>query len=280
MVANTIFQTLLNTSKKQEISEVVDIDLSRDEDSVTSLAYAQSTEHWATAFAGINSSEKEQTKGQNQHLRSFLLEYPPRRKLKPEGTEKVQEKPSVFNGKTEALGRVSYFTPNTAPKPGTYQRILRLSKKRKDNGPRLGVVATGLAPQGEIVAFAADTNRPATNDIRGRIKLGENEEAVDVDISGLPGDETNFRIAYCTDHDIYLTKCNHGYNRSEILEPQRIYNRPFPDVFASVSTSKISLATLPFAYAACSIGEHTERQRRESCLHGYNRSITSPEKAT
>lgn len=232
IAANALPQILLNTSKKQEISEVVDIDLSRDEDSVTSLAFAQSTEQWATAFAGINSSEAEQKAGQNQHLRSFLLEYPPRRKVNTEETDPAQEKFSVYKGKTEALGRVSYFTPSSAPKPGTYQRTLRLSKKRRDNGPRLGAVATGLAPQGEIVVFAADTNRPSKIDIRGRLKLGKNEEAADMDVMGLQGDETNFRIVYCTDYNIFLTRCNHGYNRSEDLEPQSVHSKPFPDVFA------------------------------------------------
>ena len=225
----------MNAFKKQELSEVIEVDLSRDEDSVTSLAYAQSTDLWATAFAGINSSTKEQKEGNNQHLRSFLLEYPPKRKPSATGGDAPQgEKPPEYAGKTKALGRVSYFTPTTTAKPETFQRVLRLSKKRKDNGPRVGAVATGLAPEGEIVIFAADTNLPSSNDIRGRIKLGEKEEAADLDLAAIVEDEdaSNFLIAYCTEFDVYTTTRNFNYNRSEKCESLCIHSTPHPDVFA------------------------------------------------
>ncbi|KAL9631379.1 MAG: hypothetical protein Q9164_005929 [Protoblastenia rupestris] len=228
--------TLLNTSKKHEVSEVVDIDLSRDEDSVTSLAYAQSTELWATAFAGINSSMREQEQGRNEHLRSFLLEYPPRRRITAGEADAAPEEPSGHKGQTKALGRVSYFTSTAKSKPETFQRVIRLSKRRKENGPRLGAIATGLAPEGEVVVFAADTSSPSVKDIRGRIRLGHKEEAADVDVIGVSDnkeDEANFQIAYCTDYDIFVTKCNYHYNRSENLDPQCIHSNPFPDVFAS-----------------------------------------------
>ncbi|MDI1491633.1 MAG: hypothetical protein OHK93_002842 [Ramalina farinacea] len=227
--------TLLHAFKKQELSEVIEIDLSRDEDSVTSLAYAQSTDLWATAFAGINSSTKEQKEGNNQHLRSFLLDYPPKRKTGAgEGDAAQGEKPPEYAGKPKALGRVSYFTPTTTAKPETFQRVLRLSKKRKDNGPRMGAVATGLAPEGEIVMFAADTNSPSSNDIRGRINLGEKEEAADLDLAPIVEDDdaSNFLFAYCTDYDVYTATRNFNYNRSEKCETQCIHSNPHPDVFA------------------------------------------------
>ncbi|KAL9098440.1 MAG: hypothetical protein Q9163_005901 [Psora crenata] len=231
--------TLLNTSKKHDLSELIDIDLSRDEDSVTTLAYAQSTDLWATAFAGINSSMKEQVQGRNEHLRSFLLELPPRQSIIQKDVDAAPEKPPEYKSQTKALGKVSFFTPSTMPKPETFQRVMRLSKKRKENGPRLGVIATGLAPEGEVVAFAADTSSPKVQDIRGRIKLGKNEEAADVDIIGSSDfsdskdDEADFQIAYCTDYDIFIAKCNYSYNRSEELDPQCIHSNPHPDVFAS-----------------------------------------------
>ena len=234
----TSSQTLLNTSKKTELSEIVDIDLSRDEDSVTSLAYAQSTELWAIAFAGINSSTAEQQRGKNEHLRSFLLEYPPRRKLGGDGEGLEKETPIEYPKGTQALGKVSLFTPSTAKTKETFQRVLRLSKKKKDNGPRLGAVATGLAPVGEIVFFAADTSRPGPNDTKGRIKLEEKQEAADVDIIGLEEDdgqqESKFRVAYCTDYEVYVTDVD--YNKKDNGTQQAIRNihgTPHPDAFAS-----------------------------------------------
>ncbi|CAF9929832.1 MAG: hypothetical protein ALECFALPRED_004460 [Alectoria fallacina] len=230
--------TLLNTSKKTELSEIVDIDLSRDEDSVTSLAYAQSTEQWATAFAGINSSTAEQQKGNNEHLRSFLLEYPSKRKADGDGEDSKKEKATEYRGETKALGKASLFTPSAAKTKETFQRVLRLSKKKKSNGPRLGAVATGLAPAGEIVFFAADTSRPGLNDIRGRIKLEEKQEAADVDIIGLEGDdgqqEGKFRVAYCTDYEVYVTDVDYSNKDNGTQQSiQNIHGTPHPDAFAS-----------------------------------------------
>lgn len=231
-------KTLLNTSKKTELSEIVDIDLSRDEDSVTSLAYAQSTEQWATAFAGINSSTAEQQRGKNEHLRSFLLQYPPRRKTGGDVDVLESEKPTEYQGGVQALRKASLFSPSVAKTKGTFQRVLRLSKKKKSNGPRLGAVATGLAPTGEIVFFAADTSRPGPNDIKGRIKLEEKQEAADVDIIDLEGDngqqEGKFRVAYCTDYEVYVTDVDYSKKDNDTQQTiQNIHGTPHPDAFAS-----------------------------------------------
>ncbi|KAG8532215.1 uncharacterized protein KY384_003856 [Bacidia gigantensis] len=228
--------TLLNAFKKYEISEVVEIGLSRDEDSVTSLAFAQTTELWASAFAGINSSTKDQEAGKNQHLRSFLLEYPPRRKAgASEGDiAPAQEEAPESRGQTKALGKISYFTPDQSSRPETFQRVLRLSKRPQGNGPRLGAVATGLAPIGEIVLFAADTNSPTSKDIRARIRLGKKEEAADIDILAALGEEDDgFLVAYCTDYDIYTAECSYSKGGDRELVPRCIQSNPHPDVFAA-----------------------------------------------
>ncbi len=234
--ALTVFvQTLLNTSTKHDLSEIVDINLSQDEDSVTSLAYAQSTELWATAFAGINSSMTEQNRGNNEHLRSFLLEYPPRRKLAIADSTTAEEKVSGYKGETKALGKTSLFTPSPATKKETFQRVLKLSKKTTSNGPRLGAVATGLAPEGEIVIFAADTSRPGIDDVRGRINLGKDEEAADLDIISIEDSdgngEGNFRVAYCTDYEVHVASINYTYNREGQPQSLCIYSTPHPDTF-------------------------------------------------
>ena len=220
----------MNSSKKYELSELVELDLSRDEDSVTSLAFANTDEARASAFAGINSSTKEQEAGRNRHLRSFLLQYPPRRKVGENQDGEKEDAPDL-QLPSKAMGNVSYFTPTPGPKPETFQRVLRLSKQPKENGPRLGAVATGLAPEGEIVTFAADTDKPSENDIRDRIKLGDKKEAADLDI--VTDRKGAFWMAYCTDHDIWHTKCYYNYDRPKTLDPQCIHSIPFPDVFAA-----------------------------------------------
>ena len=182
--------------------ELVDIDLSRDEDSVTTLAISHSTESSVTALAGINSSTADQNAGKNEHLRSFRLDHPPKKGARGDDLEKRKQPVSSYKGETKALGRTSLFVPSTATKKETYQRILRLSERNERSGTRLGAVATGLAPEGEIVVFIAGLASPGKDDVCGRLRLGKGAEAEDVDI--VYDVDEDYRIAYCTDYEVYL----------------------------------------------------------------------------
>ncbi|KAI4131992.1 MAG: hypothetical protein LQ338_000976 [Usnochroma carphineum] len=223
--------TLINTSRKQTISEVVEINLSTEEDSVTSLAVASSTPSSVTVFAGINSSQKDQNAGKNEHLRSFRLEYPPRRTVDGEGSKDgvIQE----YKGQTAPLGRASLFKPSTASKKETYQRITRLSRPCKVNGGQLGAIATGLAPEGEIVLFDAKTNGPMGPWVEARISTGK-EEAGDLDIVGLDDAEDSppatFAVAYCTDYMVHAFRMTLKQNAPP--EPHLAYSEPHPDTFS------------------------------------------------
>lgn len=224
-------QTLLDASRKQTLSEVVDIDLSKEEDSVTTLAVAQSTESSVTALVGINSSSVDQNAGNNEHLRSFSLEYPQKRRVGTDVSESTEKSVDGFKGETRALGRVSYFEPSSATKIETYQRVLRLSQTNRESHANIGAVATGLAPEGEIVFFNAATSSPGRRDIRGRIRLGKGEEAADVDIVQLDGED--YLAAYCTDYEVYLSKVSGGKWRDGPLETTFVHGTPHPDTFAS-----------------------------------------------
>lgn len=218
--------TLIDASRKQSLNEVVEIDLSREEDSVTSLAVAQSTDLAITAFAGINSSEADQNAGKNEHLRSFRLEFPPRRgKDSDTGGANIVSR----NKETQALGRVSLFTPSTATKKETYQRVLRLSRTTENESSRLGAIATGLAPEGEVVIFDATKVKPGHGDVRRRVKLGRGEEAADLDIIHVENGEHH--VAYCTDYEVYIIKISSKDN--PLSDPQFVHGTPHPDAFAS-----------------------------------------------
>ena len=212
---------------------MVDINLSKDEDSVTSLAVASSTSSSATAFAGINSSEKDQAADRNEHLRSFRLDYPPKRKV--DGAEASNEAKQEYKGQTTPLGRASLFTPSKAPKKETYQRITRLSRPCKVNGGQLGAIATGLASEGEIVLFDAKTNGPMGPWVEARLPLGKDLEAADIDIVELSEAEDvppgTFSIAYCTDYEVHV--CRMTLKQKSAPEPQFVYSEPFPDTFSS-----------------------------------------------
>ena len=209
---------------------MVDIELSKDEDSVSSLAVAYSTSSSLTAFAGVNSSQADQNAGKNEHLRSFRIEYPPRKKSKDgDAGDKSQE----HKAQTMALGRAALFRTSTAAKKETYQRITRLSRPCKINGGQLGAIATGFSPEGEIVLFDVKTNGPMGPWVEARIPLGKGE-AEDVDIAGLndledlpPG---TFSVVYCTAYEIYI--CRVTLKQKKALEPKMIYSEPHPETSA------------------------------------------------
>ena len=193
-----------------------------------SLAIAQSTDSSAIAFAGINSSTADQKAGRNEHLRSFELQYPPRRKAGSDPVEKVGAETEPGD-KTTALGRVSLFTPSTAATKETYQRVLRLSPANTDSSYRLGAVATSLEPDGEIVLFDAGQKEPTSQNVQRRIRLEKGQEAGDVDIIAI---EREHLVAYCTDYEVYITRVASSKETAH-AEPILVCGTPHPDAFAS-----------------------------------------------
>lgn len=124
---------------------------------------------------------------------------------------------------------MSLFTPSTAIKKETYQRVLRLPRITENEGNRLGAIATGLAPEGEVVIFDATKAEPGQGDVRGRVKLGKGKEATDLDIIHVKDGEHH--VAYCTDYEIYIVKISSKENSSS--DPQYVHGTPHPDTFAS-----------------------------------------------
>ena len=209
---------------------------------MTSLSVASVDEASAIVFAGINSSLKDQEQGKNEHLRSFKLRYPPRTILTEDNSlvrpENIKEKTT----ETQALNKCSLFTPSFGKKQETYQRILRLSPRGSATSRRIGAVATGLAPAGEVVIFDASKTTPTSDDIRRRIQLDNGEEAGDVDI--IERDESHYLVAYCTEYEVSL--CVVPFNASEPTRlPYLVHAIPHPDVFAS-STRRPTFRALRF----------------------------------
>jgi hypothetical protein len=212
------------------VSKVVEIELSRDEDSVTSLAISQSSETSITAFAGINSSEADQKAGKNEHLRSFRLDYPQRRQ--PDGGV---EKSTQHSGKTEALGQAALFSKPQGEKDGVYQRIIRLSPSRNSSPRPVAAISTGLALRGEIVVFRSDSllKNP---EILGRISL-EKDEAADLDIWA--GEEADTAVlSYCTSLQVFIYALSLSKS-SALSEPIPVYSIPTPDAFKSPTRPKL-----------------------------------------
>lgn len=243
---------MIDTTHRNDIVEIVELKLSRDEDSVTSLVAApvvgDATGSLVT-FAGINSSVEQQKKNNNKHLRAFRFEAPqktsdvaPVQSTAHDGQENTEENKSeekVIPGKATALSQTSLFRTKNGPgSSDTYQRITRLSPWPKardsENHTRIGAVATGLAASGEIVLFNA-TEAPSEKDVIGRIQLGDNEEAEDLDFVNLgPSSEKTdsahgrFLLAYTNGPDIMVGEVSSSSRSNSSPEVRSVYSIPLP----------------------------------------------------
>lgn len=105
-----------------------------------------------------------------------------------------------------------------------------MSRPSKVNGAQLGAIATGLAPEGEIVLFDAKTNGPMGPWVEARLPLGKGEEAADIDIIGLDDTEGSapgsFAVAYCTDYEVYAFTMT--LKQKTQPESQSAYSEPLP----------------------------------------------------
>ncbi|CAG8961979.1 hypothetical protein HYFRA_00014024 [Hymenoscyphus fraxineus] len=216
--------TLLNTTNPSAIDESGEIELSKQEDNVTSLAIGQRQGAATTVLAGINSSPKEVAEGTNLHFRVFTIEPTAKGKGKTKGKGKVTEKPerSLPNKITEK-SRSSLFKVVDAD---CYQRLLRLSKPQPGQ-PQLGAVATGLTKDTEIVLFDTSTTNPPKS--RGGIRGGR--EAADIDF--LQTGDKEYLLAYCDIHDVFVKKISAD---TDDEEPKSVYETP-----ASRSIEKVTV---------------------------------------
>ncbi|KAK5459659.1 hypothetical protein LTS15_003788 [Exophiala xenobiotica] len=195
--------SLIDTTRRAQLAEVADIELAKNEDSVTSLAVSDSSASSLTAFAGINGSIADQNAGKNEHLRSFRIGLPPRKRKADGSTVESTEKPSTPQS-TQALGRTALFTSAKRSKNETYQRVLRFSPTKKAGQPRLAAIASGLAPENEIVVFKP-TPTPIQKDEVSRINLGT-REAGDLDIYINDDEADGHVLAFCTDDEVLIQR--------------------------------------------------------------------------
>lgn len=105
-----------------------------------------------------------------------------------------------------------------------------MSRTLDNESIRLGAIATGLAPEGEVVIFDATKTEPGQGDVRGRIKLGKGGEAADLDVIHVKDGEHH--IAYCTDYEVYIVKI-YSSKANPSPDPQFVHGTPHPDAFAS-----------------------------------------------
>lgn len=210
--------SLVDVTRKQEIREIVSVELPPDGDAVSSLAVVSTgsstdDDTSLTAWAGINSSLAEQKTGNNEHLRIFKMDLPPKQEI----AARSEEKPVVL-GKTSELASLSIFrAPASGVKNETYQRITRSLPSAKTASEKLVAIATGLAPENEVVVLdASNGSKPSE---RARIPLGKTE-AFDLDFAPLNPNGRSESLIYCTEDKVYLQKLDGTAKPEEIFETQ------------------------------------------------------------
>lgn len=194
-------QSILDTSSPEEIKVVSEIDLSREEDSVTTLAVGLRKHRTTLVYTGINSSVDDIQKGKNEHFRVFGIDPPA--KSKAESIAKITE-----------LSKTSIFESKDAD---AFQRLLRLAPPYSSTH-QIGAIATGFAKDPEIAVFEVSTTAGVGPKIRGKVE--PIKEAMDLDI--LQVDEDKWQLAYCDDYDLYLQ----DVGKDTQYDPIAVFNLP------------------------------------------------------
>ncbi|KAF2793951.1 hypothetical protein K505DRAFT_407775 [Melanomma pulvis-pyrius CBS 109.77] len=222
-------------SRAPNLEPFAEIDLSRDEDSVTCLANL-ATRHGVILYAGINSTEEERLKDKNEHFRSFEVVFPKNQKSSNANQEKKPQ------GKVTLLNKTSLFTPPTSAsaKKEVYQRLVRLSPSKPIPGhKRIGAIASSLAgDENEIVILDASIVPPTR--IK-RIALHKGHEANDVDI--LEPENGHFKVAYCTDYEVYIQDLHYDFGKKKLqgdeVASRKVFSIPIPDAPGKKGRNKL-----------------------------------------
>jgi hypothetical protein len=191
---------------------------------VATLAVANSDEHALTAIAGINSSIVEQEAGRNDHLRSFRISLPSRKRRSGSKVAEATE-PDGRQRTSQALNKHALFKSANGPKNELYQRVLRVSPIKSKSEARVAVIASGLAPENEVIVFqpVANAVTSAVDEI-SRVSLGKTE-AADADVLSIEGD--GHCLAYCTDYAVFLQPLPRRKG-SGIEKPVKLYEVSAP----------------------------------------------------
>ncbi|PHH68746.1 hypothetical protein CDD80_7276 [Ophiocordyceps camponoti-rufipedis] len=175
-------------ARTDELRVTTEMELSRDEDSVMSLAFAPPPGQGKPArlLAGVNSSAQELSRGVNQHLRALTLDRRPSKARLSESS------------------RTALFAN---PDPDVYQRLLRVE------GP-IGAAASAMGRAPQIALFEAAAKVKA----RGLLELPVDAEDLDLVQTG----EGEFSLAFCSKSELHLV----GLSAKANCEPRLVYAVP------------------------------------------------------
>jgi hypothetical protein len=220
--------TIIDSSTPEQLRVASEADLSRDEDSVSSLAIGHSRPSRDSAtttttttdcpdtlvYAGINSSaDQRRSLGRNEHLRVFAVDHSKSRPSAGAATPRNH---------IDEISRTALFDTGKGDDPDTYQRLLRLPESGAGPGS-IGVVASALGKTPQLAIF--DILAEGAPKLRATLPLDKEAEDVDVVRTG----EYTFQVAYCIGYELYTINVDKSDNKNEPLEPRLTYTVPEDD---------------------------------------------------
>ncbi|CAJ0553516.1 Ff.00g120280.m01.CDS01 [Fusarium sp. VM40] len=188
--------SVLETVSQTELRTAGEINLSRDEDSVMSLAVGPHKGKTTYIYAGVNSSPDSIAKGTNEHLRTLSID--------PSKLRTAVGAKTPDSNITE-VARTSLFKN---PDIDTYQRLLRVVGTT-------GAAATAMGKEPQLAIFDV---AGAQAKIRGILELEKEAEDLDIVQTG----ESEFQVAYCSKYELYLV----NVSAKETSEPKLVYVMP------------------------------------------------------
>ncbi|OAQ89406.1 guanine nucleotide exchange factor-like protein [Purpureocillium lilacinum] len=190
--------TVLDVASQNELRVAADVELSRDEDSVMSLAVGPRKGKTTYVFAGVNSGPDDIAKGKNENLRTLAIE-----QSKARGSAGVK----TPEAKVQELSRVAAFAN---PDADTYQRLLRVC------GP-VGAAATAMGKDPQIAVFDAVPSAGGVPKPRGVVELPRDAEDLDIVQTG----DGQFQLAFCHKYELRLLDIG-----KEETEPRLVFTMP------------------------------------------------------
>lgn len=186
---------MLETVSQDELRIAGELDLSRDEDSVMTLAYGPTKGKTTYLYAGVNSGPESIAKGKNEHLRTLSAE---------QSKARVSAGAKVPEVKISEVSRNALFTN---VHKDTYQRLLRVKGS-------IGAAATAMGTEPQIVVF--DATGPAPK-VKGLLELARDAEDLDIIQTG----DNDFKIAFCYKYELWVVPIG-----KESSEPELIFTMP------------------------------------------------------
>ncbi|KAK4461421.1 hypothetical protein QBC42DRAFT_270164 [Cladorrhinum samala] len=190
--------SVLDVSNQEELQIVSEIELSRDEDSVNTIAVGPHRKNDFLIYTGINSSEDDIQKGKNEHFRVFSAESASK-------TDTAKGGPKI----TES-SRTSLFATEDKE---AYQRLLRVSG-------RVGAVATGTSKDPQIAVFDLPSGSSSGTAPKSRGNLELVREATDMDLVQISDDE--YQLVYCDNYELHTL----NITKDGIDGPNNIWTTP------------------------------------------------------